>query len=98
MGSEHAFESEPDLSRCCASDNIGQNIFSQGRNQSTEDHLILNQPGMIIGIGLRRGDLCSSDGENLRRSRPRTIQESKEMLATEVGDDLGFPKQVILAI
>ena len=58
----------------------------------------MNKPGVIIGIRLRRGDLCSSDGENLRRSRPRTIQESKEMLATEVGDDLGFLKQVILAI
>ena len=98
MGSEHAFESEPNLSRCCALDNIGQNIFSQGRDQSTEDHLILNKPSVIIGIGLRRGDLCSSDSENLRRGRPRTIQEAKEMLATEVGDDLGFPKQVILSI
>ena len=98
MGSEHAFESELDLSRCYASDNIGQNIFSQGRDHSTEYHMILNKPGVIIGIGSRRGDLCSSDNENLRRSKLRTIQESKEMLATEVGDDLGFPKQVILVI
>ena len=54
MGSEHPFESEPDLSRCCAFDNIGEYIFGQGRDQSTKDHLILNKLGLIIVIGLRR--------------------------------------------
>jgi hypothetical protein len=53
MSSEHSFESEQNFLRCCAFDNISQNILRQRGDQSTEDHLILNEPSLKIGVGLK---------------------------------------------
>jgi hypothetical protein len=80
---------------------VGQDVLRDGSQDAAEDSLVFGVPGDVLRVGNLSGDgtisRAGSVWNGFGRRRLLAINDAKELMGAEEGEDLGFPHEVVFS-